>query len=269
MSYGIEEAHNTLKYVSQMSVRGSLVMRYLLNPHVTRKDSVHEHIARIVRFATILLPVLRHAFRDDDAVLSELNHLQTIVSCHDDEEILAMEDIATFVKAHGAADADEVAKVRANLASVTEAEREYLVEKFALFRQRKTLSGAPRMVADIAKVLDNLVGNQLAIEDKVGMIHPDYVIACLRYVQDYEGKVCDVIDQLISAQVREILAVRAAYNDEGQIEALVGQWVGEGKGVQEALVRKVRQQLAVDVTTHVFDNTRSYVPVWEYQVLSD
>lgn len=170
MPFSQADALRTLEYVSNMSQQGALVKRYLLNPHVTRKDSVHEHIARITRLATAVLPILRLEFADQPEILEALNHLQTIVSIHDDEEIIAKIEIATFAKQHDKDNAGEIALVSQHVSTLTPAQRDYLVKYFSAFRQRKSQTGAIKMLADIAKVLDNIVGNQLAIEERTGLI---------------------------------------------------------------------------------------------------
>ncbi len=266
MAFTPEEASQTLQYVSDMSVQGRTIIRYLGNPHVTRKDSVHEHIARITRFATIILPLLRAEFAHDPAMLEELNHLQTMVCVHDDEEILQRADIATFAKQHDSNNDKEIALIRAHLGSLTATEREYVLKYFILFRKRKELEGAPKKLADIAKVLDNLVGNQLAIEDQVGLIQPDYTICCLDYIRPYEGQVCKTMDVFIQAQLKQMLAMRESMRTDGTIGRLATLWAGEQKNTYDTLIVRIRDQLAVNLDTHTFDKTRCHVPVWKYQI---
>lgn len=261
-----EEALQTLQYVSDMSVQGDTVMRYLGNPHVTRKDSVNEHIARITRFATIIRPLLKAEFAHDPVMLEELNHLQTVVCVHDDEEILQRADIATFAKQHDVDNDKEIALIRAHLRSLTAAERDYVIRYFTFFRKRKELEGAPKKLADIAKVLDNLVGNQLAIEERVGLIQPDYAICCLEYIRPYAGQVCKTIDSFIQAQLKQIWDIRASMHTDGTIGRLATLWAGEQKDTHDALIVRIRAQLAVNLNTHTFDKARCYVPVWEYQI---
>lgn len=253
-------AQTTLQYVSQMSLGGKQTKRFLGNPHIssTAKDNVLEHIGRIARLAMTILPLLQDEFHDNAEILNTLSQLLPIVIVHDDEEILQKADEPTFTKAHDRNNDQEIALIDRHTASLAPQQHQAIITSFISFRERKTLVGK------IAKVLDNLVGNQIAIEEKIGLIQPDYAIACIEYVKKFLGTVCHTTDTLIQAQIDEILTIRAQMQIDGSIARYAKTWTGEGKGTEEDLTRKVTQQLSVDLKQHQFQQSRAYIPVWEY-----
>lgn len=271
----IHTARETLEYVSEMSLGGAKVGRFESNPHVFRKDNVLEHIGRMARAAAAVLPLLRAEFADEPEVLEALWLLPVVVTLHDDEEILQGADITTFQKAHDIENDKEIELVKAHLASCNlhSSQQEFLLNAFATFRNRDKATPALCLVGYIAKVLDNLIGNQLVIEDELGMVQPDSVLFCRDYIRkfkgkvQYKGRVCETTDALIEAQEQQMVEIRLHLQSEKEIERLAKFHATRLGGAvsEEKLAQHIRAQLSVSLDTHQYNKDRVGVPVWEYE----
>lgn len=186
-----------LEHVSSFQLPAQRIRRYEGNPYV-QGDSIAEHIARAVRMLIYVAPQLKKEFPAEPSLIED-----TLVALivHDDDEIIDGYDIPTSEKVHNANDEEEIGKFTAAVADLGEESATFVIHAFSAFRRKSTLA------ARIAKVLDNITGNQLVIEQKVGLVNPDQARFGLEYLEKVKG-VSRTTDALIDAQITQIITIR-------------------------------------------------------------
>ncbi len=191
------DSKNVLKYVSEFQTRAQSIKRYEGNPYVSG-DNIAEHISRLARLLISIAPQLKIEFSDKPDLIEEV--LVTLF-IHDDDEVIDGYDIPTALKVHNMKDDEEIVKFEQSISSLGEGAKKYLVPFFTSFRKRDSL------VAKISKALDNIAGNQLVIEQEIGLINPDQARFAIEYVEKVRG-VSKTIDSLIEAQIEQVLEYR-------------------------------------------------------------
>lgn len=190
-------AKAVLDLLSDFQNKAQNIKRYEGNPYV-EGDSISEHLSRIARLVLYIAPQLKKEFPDDTYLIE--NILVTVL-IHDDDEIIDGFDIPTAIKNHNSKDDEEIILFKNNLNTLDKHTQDYLTNYFISFRKKDTLA------AKIAKVLDNIVGNQLVIEQRIGLINPHQARFAIEYVEKVKG-VSSTTDSLISAQIEQIVSIR-------------------------------------------------------------
>lgn len=186
-----------LNYVGEFQTKAQKVMRYIGNPYV-KGDNVAEHIARLVRLVVCIAPMLKQEFPDEKDLVEKL--FATVI-LHDDDEVIDGFDIITSKKEHNVKDNEEIKKFSNAVQNLDKETQEYVIDLFSSFRKKDTL------VSKIAKALDNIAGNQLVIEQQIGLINPHQAKFSIEYVLKVKG-ISKTVDNLIEAQVKQIIDYR-------------------------------------------------------------
>lgn len=233
-------ALNTLNYISDFQNKAQSIKRFVGNPYV-EGDNIVEHLSRLARLLICIAPDLKVEFPDKSNLIEEV--LVTLL-VHDDDEVIDGFDIPTAMKDHNVKDGEEIMKFDYSISNLSESTKEYLGNAFKSFRKKDSLS------AKIAKALDNIAGNQLVIEQKIGLINPDQARFAIEYAEKVRGVSC-ATDVLVDAQVNQIVDWR----EKAKID-LDGVVIDLSK-------EKLMELLNVDVLTHVLDRTRINMPLSE------
>jgi len=231
-----QEAIKILEFVSNFQNKAQTIERYVGNPYV-KGDNIAEHVSRMARLFLYIIPDLKKEFPN------EKDLIENTVSCllvHDDDEIIDGFDIPTALKNHNVKDGEEIMKFKQAVTDLPESTNEHLISAFSSFRKKDSLP------AKIAKSLDNLVGNQLVIEQKIGLVNPDQARFAVEYAQKVKG-VSKVIDALIDAQIDQIIEGRKQLRNNP-----------EKIGLQKD---KVDAFLEIDVMTHKLDKDKINLPM--------
>ncbi|MCA9389962.1 HD domain-containing protein [candidate division WWE3 bacterium] len=253
-------AQKTLQIVSRFQNNALSTLRYEENPHVLDKESVAAHLSRMFRLAGYITPQLKEEFANHKESATLIEDLFFNILFHDDDEIVSGKDISTFNKTHNAHDDEEIAAIMEALASL-ETDQIALEKKYVMaFREKKTLA------SQIAKVLDNLTGNQVAIEQLIGMIHPDYVLLCIDYIEKQKG-ISQTTDVLIEEQIQRIKVVRKGLQDDAKhVSEIAYDLKTRGIGKHDIIWNNMQKLLKVDIQTYIPDKSKVYFPVWEYDI---
>lgn len=235
-----------LDLVEFFQTRGQKVIRYKKNPFVDG-DNVIEHLARVARLLVYISSDLQREFSDQTTLIQEIF---TCLIVHDDEEIIDGFDVSTVTKVHDVDNDAEIKKFSSNISTLSARTQEVLVEAFSSFRHKSSLP------AKIAKAIDNITGNQLVIEQRIGLINPDSARFCIEYAQKVTGT-SKVIDALIQAQIEQVLEGRAKLKADK--EELMR--ISNASGLPDT--SKIEELLDVDVMTHTLDKDKAYTPLVE------
>jgi 5'-deoxynucleotidase YfbR-like HD superfamily hydrolase len=192
-----QEATKILEFVSNFQNKAQTIERFVGNPYV-KGDNIAEHLARMARLFLYIIPDLKKEFPN------EKDLIENTVSCllvHDDDEVIDGFDIPTALKKHNVKDDEEILKFRQAVTDLPKDTGEHLILAFSTFRKKDSLP------AKIAKALDNLVGNQFVIEQKIGLVNPDQTRFAIEYAEKVKGT-SKVIDTLVDAQIDQIIECR-------------------------------------------------------------
>jgi 5'-deoxynucleotidase YfbR-like HD superfamily hydrolase len=233
-------ALNILNYISDFQNKAQSIKRFVGNPYV-EGDNIAEHLSRLARLLICIAPDLKVEFPDNQNLIEEV--LVTLL-VHDDDEVIDGFDIPTAMKDHNVKDGEEIMKFDYSISNLSESAKEYLGKAFKSFRKKDSLS------AKIAKALDNIAGNQLVIEQKIGLINPDQARFAIEYAEKVRG-ISTAIDVLVDAQINQIVDWR----QKAKVD-LDGVVVNLSK-------EKLMELLSVDVLAHVLDRARINVPLSE------
>lgn len=238
------DMRKVLDLVAHFQIEAQKIMRYEKNPFVDG-DSIAEHLARAARLLVYITPDLKQEFPDQPGLVEEIFSRLMV---HDDDEINAGFDISTAVKVHNENDGEEIEQFTKAVSGLPAHIREFLIECFSSFRKRDTLA------AKIAKALDNITGNQLVIEQGIGLINPDSARFCIEYAEKVRG-ISKTIDALVDAQIQQIIELRVEFlNNKTWLEG-----IKDSLGLSD--IEKLEELLTIDMTTHVLDKSKVYVPI--------
>lgn len=222
------------------------VLRYGINPFVIG-DNVAEHLARAVRLLVYITPDLKDEFPDNQTLIEDIFVCLTL---HDDDEIIVGYDIPTAIKVH---DEDNDAEIKAfteKVSSLPDKTKKFVVEAFSSFRNKSSLA------AQITKAIDNIVGNQLVIEQEVGLINPNSARFCIEYALKVSG-LSKIIDSLIIAQIGQIIEFRNNLNKNDQEVERMRKLLNLKDSI------KIKELLKIDITDHKLDKTKVYHKIEE------
>ena len=227
------DSQKILKYVSEFQTKAQNIKRYEGNPYVSG-DNIAEHLSRLARLLISVAPQLRTEFPDRQNLIEDV--LVTLL-IHDDDEVIDGFDIPTALKVHNAKDEEEITKFEQSISSLGDESKNYLVPLFTSFRKKDSLA------AKIAKALDNIAGNQLVIEQEIGLINPDQARFAIEYVEKVRG-ISKTIDSLIEAQIEQVVEYRkqALFNLKN-------------------LPNNAERLLEIDVLNHVLDKAKINLPL--------
>jgi hypothetical protein len=186
---------NVLQTTSVFQNGAQDVLRYENNIYVDG-DNVAEHIARGCRLIAYISPLLLEEFPKEKNLIQDI--FSTFV-VHDDDEIIDGKDIVTYNKAHNVKDNKEIEMFFQSTNNLDKSIKMYIQDMFKSFRHKDSLA------AKISKQIDNIVGNQLVIEQKIGLI--SHRIA--KFAIDYVTKVRELsgsstMMKLIDAQIQQV-----------------------------------------------------------------
>jgi len=233
----------SLEYVSRAQNGAQNLKRFEGNPYV-EGDNIAEHLSRVSRLLLCIASDLKTEFPDKPDLIERV--FVTLL-LHDDDEIIDGIEIPTAMKLHNVKDEEEISKFEQSVASLDPETQKYFISAFSSFRRKDSLA------AKIAKALDNISGNQLVIEQKVGLINPDQARFAIEYVEKVRG-ISKTVDALIDAQISQIVEGRKwlkEHPDEAKvlIEGLV-------KPIQQETLRRILDLLEIDVSVHELDNSK-------------
>lgn len=227
------DSQKILKYVSEFQTKAQNIKRYDGNPYVNG-DNIAEHLSRLARLLISIAPQLKVEFPDEQNLIEEV--LVTLI-IHDDDEVIDGFDIPTALKVHNVKDEEEIKKFKQSISSLGEGGKDYLVPLFTSFRKKDFLA------AKIAKALDNIAGNQLVIEQEIGLVNPDQARFAIEYVKKVEG-ISKTIDLLIKAQIEQVVEYRK--------QALIS---------LKDLPNNAERLLKINVLNHILDKTKINLPL--------
>ena len=257
---GIIEASRNLDYIMPTAAKGELIIRYEGSKHV-RGDSVTTHIGTLNMLAALIYPLLLDEFNSSPEKLENIKRkLFVMLSFHDNDEIIAGADIPTIDKVHNADDLDEKDLFRSSLLGLDSRQINFLCDCFSEFRV-KSFSDRT-LVSKIAKSLDNIAGNMRVIEQKIGVINPDYAAFCIDYVYKCLGT-CETVDNLINAQIQQILRLRDSLNNEETLSKIAGELNISTISIGD-LVARLQKLLLVDISDNfTYSKAKAKLGVWE------
>ncbi len=227
------DSKKILKYVSEFQIKAQNIKRFEGNPYVSG-DNIAEHLSRLARLLISIAPQLKVEFPDQQNLVEDV--LVTLL-IHDDDEVIDGFDIPTALKVHNAKDEEEVMKFEQSVSSLGEDGKKYLVPLFTSFRKKDSL------VSKIAKALDNIAGNQLVIEQEIGLINPDQARFAIEYVEKVKG-ISKTIGSLIEAQIEQVIEYRK--------QALIN---------LKNLPNNAERLLKIDILNHAFDKAKVNLPL--------
>lgn len=238
--------HTVLDLVFRFQTEAQKVKRYEKNPFVVG-DNVAEHLARAQRLLVYITPDLKKEFPDQKALIEETF---VCITLHDDDEILVGFDIPTAIKVHDENNNVEIESFTDAVSVLPFETKDFLISAFSSFRNKSSLP------AKIAKALDNITGNQLVVEQKIGLINPDLARFCIEYTQKVTG-ISKTIDLLVSAQIEQIVEFRNFLkNNELEIEQMI-KILGQNNS------EKIRKLIKIDVMSHELDKSKVYTEIEE------
>lgn len=239
-----ESYKKLLDLVADFQTKAQKIIRYNNNPYVSG-DNIAEHLSRISRLLVYISQDLKDEFPDNAGIIEDIFYCVII---HDDDEIISGFDIPTAIKDHNSKDDQEVEYFSKSVSSLDENSANFLISKFISFRKKDTLP------AKIAKALDNISGNQLVVEQKIGLINPDTARFCIEYVLKVKG-ISKVIDSLVDAQINQIIEFREMLKlNSEEIENI-------NISLNLNNSKKIKDLLDIDVTNHVLDKSKVYTPI--------
>jgi 5'-deoxynucleotidase YfbR-like HD superfamily hydrolase len=240
------DMREVLDLTAHFQTEAEKILRYEQNPFV-EGDSIAEHLARAARLLTYLTPGLKEEFPEEPSLVGDIF---VCLMVHDDDEIIEGFDIPTAIKNHDVKNDEEISAFAEAVSTLSNERQNFLVSTFSSFRNKSSLA------AKIAKALDNITGNQLVIEQKIGLINPDSARFCIEYAQKVTG-VSKVIDELVAAQIQQVVEGREQLKvNEQEILKISGV-----SNLPDA--SKIKELLGVDVMDHVLDKSKVYTSLSE------
>lgn len=252
-----KNAEGILKTTSVFQIRAQEIFRYEGNPYV-KGDSIAEHLARCFRIAGYIMPYLIKEFKNPRLEAE----IYSSILFHDDDEIVDGFDIVTSKKAHGAKDREEIENLEVALIDLSPTCRRYVITAFSNFRKRRKLA------SKIAKVIDNLAGNQLVYEQKLGIVAPDSVKFAIWYVNNEKIRgISKTTDALLDAQTEMFLKYRNfAKDNRKEIKqlAMIAKQSKDCDMTAAGLEKIIKRLLSIDIQKYKLNHEDINKPIWEY-----
>jgi len=244
------EATTILEIVSQFQNKAEHIKRYDGNPYVDG-DSVAGHLSRLIRLFSYISSYIQKEFPLEDGLVEQIF---VILLIHDDDEILEGFDIPTANKIHNSNDEAEIHTFEKAIALLPEESKTNISEAFRTFRKKDSLA------AKIAKALDNIAGNQLVVEQRLGLINPDQAKFAIEYVEKVKG-VSKIIDMLIDAQITQIIEIRQQLlSNSHEVSDLLDS-VAKTQKAKSDIFEKAIRLLKIDILSHTLDKTNINLPL--------
>jgi 5'-deoxynucleotidase YfbR-like HD superfamily hydrolase len=253
----LQEASDIINTVQVFHLGAEKVLRYSKNPYV-EGDNLAEHLSRMARLAVYAMPFFLVEFKNEPSLAQDI---YTTVITHDDDEIACGFDVVTFLKNHNSKDQEEIDSIRAKMGSLPPLSVDYVLNKFSSFRKKDTLA------ARITKVFDNVTGNQLVIEQKLGIVAPDLAKFTFNYAEKTKG-VSKTTDSIIDAQLKQIIDYRSfAKDNESELDILIEKSLKQegcelSDGELKIIIKKL---LEVDILSHELDSSKISFNIWQYK----
>lgn len=234
-------AKKILEFISNFQIKAQNIKRYEGNPYVNG-DNIAEHLSRVMRLLVCLTPELKKEFPDNKHLIEET---MVCLLVHDDDEIIDGFDIPSPIKNHNVKDEEEIEKFKKSILELPKDGRDILVSAFSSFRRKDSLA------AKIAKVLDNITGNQLVIEQKTGLISPNQARFSIEYAEKVRG-ISKTTDLIVDAQIDQIIKFREHLkSNPNELNNLV----------EPSLIQKAKDLLEIDMLSYQLDKDKIFAPL--------
>ena len=254
-----KEASEILDTLSDFHLGAEKVYRYIGDPYV-EGDNIAEHTARTIRLAIYTMPFLLAEFANHPEVKHFAEDLYVTILTHDDDEIAVGFDIISMNKNHNSKDQEEIDSVNKKMKNLPTLSREYVIKLFSSFRRKDTL------VAKIAKAFDNITGNQLVAEQKLGLVAPDAAKFAIWYMEKVRG-VSKTTDSLIDALIKQIIDYREfAKKNDAELEILIDKSLKqEGCNLSRSDLKDlIKKLLDIDILSHELEKDKININLWQY-----
>ena len=255
-----KEALSILDTLSDFHLGAEKVLRYVGDPYV-KGDNIAEHTARTVRLAIYTMPFILQEFAENPDVKHFAENIYATILTHDDDEVVQGFDIISMNKNHNSRDQEEIDSVNEKMKSLPIASREYVSKLFSSFRRKDTL------VAKIAKVFDNLTGNQLVVEQKLGLVAPDAAKFAIWYMEKVRGT-SKTTDALINAQIKQIVDYREfVKKNDAELEILTDEALKqEGCNLSKQDLKNLMLKLLdINILSHEMEKDKININIWQYK----
>ncbi|OGI67126.1 hypothetical protein A2823_01705 [Candidatus Nomurabacteria bacterium RIFCSPHIGHO2_01_FULL_41_91] len=256
----IQEALRILDTASDFHLGAEKVLRFVGDPNVDG-DNIAEHTARAMRLAVYAMPFILVEFAGDPEIKNLAENIYATILVHDDEEIEQGFDIISPKKKHNVRDEEEIELVNKKMKKLPAASRHYVINLFSAFRKRNTLA------SKIAKVFDNLSGNQVVLEQKLSIVGPDAARFTVYFIDRTRGA-SKITDLLINAQIKQVLEYREfSKNNISEIKMLAKKVITqEGCKLSISELEKlIKKLLNIEVLSHPLNKEKVSMKIWEYQ----
>lgn len=235
------EATKILEFVSDFQNKAQNIKRYEGNPYVNG-DNIAEHLSRVIRLLFCIAPELKKEFPNNKNLTEEI---AVCLLIHDDDEVIEGFDIPSPIKNHNIKDDEEIEKFKKSISNLSEDSRNLFISAFNSFRRKDSLA------AKIAKVLDNIAGNQLVIEQKVGIISPNQAKFSIEYVEKVRG-ISKTTDAIIDAQIDQVIEFREYLKlNPDKLKNLV----------EPSLIQKAKDLLKIDISSYQLNKDQIFAPL--------
>lgn len=259
-SLTIKDASDILDTLSDFHLGAEKVYRYIGDPYVDG-DNIAEHTARTIRLAIYSMPFLLEEFAEHPDIKHLPEDIYATILTHDDDEVAQGFDIISMNKNHNSRDQEEIDAVNEKMKNLPAPSREYVIKLFSSFRRKDTLA------AKIAKVFDNVTGNQLVLEQKLGIVAPNAAKFAIWYAEKVRG-VSKTTDLLLDALVKQIVDYREfAKNNNAELEILIDKALAqEGCNLpRNELKNLIRKLLEIDILSYELQKEKININLWEYK----
>ena len=235
------DAIKILEFVSNFQIKAEAIKRYEGNPYV-KGDNIAEHLSRVARLLICIAPDLKKEFPDKPSLAEDA---LICLLVHDDDEVIDGFDIPTALKTHNVKDEEGVEKFKKFVTNLSNDSKNLLISAFSSFRRKDSLA------AKIAKVLDNISGNQLVIEQKIGLINPDQAKFAIEYAEKVKG-ISKTTDILLDAQIAQIVEYRDYLkSNENELNNLI----------DSSSLQKAKELLQINILSHSLDKSKINIPL--------
>ncbi len=244
-----------LRVSSSLQVWAQKSRRFVGNPHVDG-DTVAEHVDRMTRIAVMTLPALWKEFPDKK---DELCPLVPMIVVHEMGEMSVHGDVAAFIKDYGAIESRELQTVKSYTERLPKDSGEFILQLYNEHEDQHSL------VAKLTKAFDRLATTAPVIEQKIGVIQPDYAKLSVEYVQKQLG-VSNTTDKLIKAQINRILRLRKKWRTREELIRLA-ETFADTWGTPEELFNIFKLMLSIDLKNYTANRERAYIPITDSEYI--
>lgn len=244
-------AKEILEFVSDFAIRAEKVERFVGNPYV-KGDNVAEHLSRLQRLLVCIAPYLKKEFPEEKDLVEQIS---TILTLHDDDEIIVGYDVITQIKNHDTRNDEEIEDFKKAISRLSERSQKFMIPAFNAFRTKDSRA------AKIAKAIDNVGGSQLVVEQKIGLINPSVAKFAIHYGDSVRGA-SEATDALVDAQIKQVIDYRKYLRTHPEeIESLVSSLQIPDPEELHRVARKAKELVEIDELTHEYNVEEALTPL--------